>query len=354
MTLKVYKEFWKQHIRPWSGLPLFPRDMSSRDSPTTIINGQVRPHPLNRNSFISEQQYLTSVGTSYTKKDYYIQVFSDWQIEKHIYDTIFFEIDVHPDGKKQYAKLEEAIPVMLEIKEVIDSMLDDLGIARRCFFTGGRGFHYYLDFEPVFMTDYKATVTKFLKDINIIDLVDIAVIEPARIARLPFTKHLKVGGYAVYVDATNTTEIIETSLNNYVLVEPVANLQETTVLELLDLGAVLPKPKAEVGYAGKYDGPLPDCVIKIMEKILVDQHAKHEERIHLAGYLKRFNYDEEEIVDHFRNTSDFQYDLALGQVRSIPKSGHYNCVNVRRMMPGVCPGICEYIRQVARRRDDDV
>jgi len=353
LILDIYKEFWKYHIRPWSGLPLFPRDMSSRSSPTTIINGKVRPYPLNRNSFVSEKQFITSVSTSYEVKDYYVQVFSDWQIANHIYDTIFLEIDVHPDGKKQYDKMEEAMPEILESKLVVESVLDDLEIAYRCFFTGGRGFHYYLDFEPVFIADYKATVTKFLDAIGIINIVDIAVIEPARIARIPYTKHLKWKGYSVYVDTTDGAEVIDVSRNNSLVVEPITKLQETKILEYLDLEAVLPKPKQEAGYSGKYDSVLPECVTRIMEKILVDQHARHEERIHLAGYLKRFNYTEDEIVDHFRNTSDFQYDLALGQVRSIPKNAHYNCINVRRMMPDLCPGICAYIREVARRKDED-
>jgi len=353
-VLDDYKEFWKYHIRPWSGLPLFPRDMSSRDSPTTIINGKERPYPLNRNSFINEKQYLSSVGTSYENKDYYIQVFSDWQIENRIYDTIFFEVDVHPVGKKQYDTLEEAMPEILESALIIEAILDALGVSYRRFFTGGRGFHYYLDFEPVFIIDYKATTLKFLEDIGIISLVDVAVIEPARIARLPYTKHLKSEAYAVYVNGHKTVDIIEASRNNEILVEPIIKLQPTTILKLLDLEAVQPKPKEEKGYNGKYDGLLPECVNRILEKILVDQHAKHEERIHLAGYLKRFNYTDEEIVDHFRNTSDFQYDLALGQIRSIPKGGHYSCVNVRRMMHDLCPGMCEYIREVAKRLEDDI
>jgi len=353
LTLDVYKEFWKYHTRPWSGIPIFPRDMSSRSSPTTIINGVVRPYPLNRSPFVSEKQYLTSVGKSYTEKDYYIQVFSDWQIEKRIYDTVFFELDVHPEGKKQYDTLEESIPKMLEIKYMIDSVLDLFGIAYRCFFTGGRGFHYYLDFEPVFIADYKATILKFLEDINILHLVDVSVVEPARIARLPFTKHLKCGAFSIYTDSVDCTEIIKAAKNNLVTTKPVTELQDTTILQLLDFEAIQAKPEEDLGYVGEYTGLMPDCVINIIEKILVNQHAIHSERIHLAGYLKRFNFSEDVIVEHFKTTSDFQYDLTLGQIRSIPKGGHYSCINVRRMMPGLCPGMCEYIRTVAKRRDNN-
>ena len=345
MTLDIYKEYWKFHLRPWSGLPLFPRDMSSRNSPTTIIDGKTRPAPLNRNSFINEKQFISSVSKSYRKKDYYIQIFSDWQIEHNIFDTLFFEVDIHEEN------LDLAIPKMIEAKRTIDLVLDQLGVAYRRFFTGGRGFHYYLDFEPVFITDYKATAIKFLDDIGILGLVDTAVIEPARIARLPFTKHLKTKLFSVYPINNSVEELRMAAVGNDVLCEPVKLLQETTILDYLDLDAVQKKPKQDKGYIGKYDGILPECVVRIMEKILINQHALHEERIHLAGYLKRFNYDEDEIVEFFKNTSDFQYDECLKYVRSV--KGHYNCANVRLLMPDLCPGICEYIRQVAKRLDDD-
>jgi hypothetical protein len=353
MDLKIYKNFWKHHIRPWSGLPLFPRDMSSRESPTTIIGGKTVPTPLNRKSFLNEKQYLTSVGKFFQERDYYIQVFSDWQIRHRIYDTIFFEIDVHPEGKKQFDKLEDAVPIMLETKEVIDIILDGLGIAYRCFFTGGRGFHYYLDFEPTFIVDYKTTAIKFLNDIGILGIIDSAVVEPARIARLPYTKHLKCGGYSIYTNGANAEDIIRSSNNNEVLMAPVINLRKTTILDYLDVDAEPPKRVEVPDYVGKYDGILPECVLRIMKKILVDQHAVHEERIHLAGYLKRFNYDDSEIVEYFRNTSDFQYDFAMEQIASISNNGHYSCRKVRQILPDLCPGVCEYIRVFARRRDDE-
>lgn len=347
-----YASIWKAHLRPWSGLPLFPRDMASRDALEIVVNGKKRSKPLTRSPLINEQQYLASINAVHKKKDTYIQVFSDWQIEKHIFDTIFFELtDAHPDNKKYYDNIEDAIPQIMLNKYIVDRKLESLGINYRCLFTGGRGFHYYLDFEPVYIRDYKATVSKFFNDIGLIDFIDTQVLEPARVARVPHCVHLKTGYYAVYTNGMAVDTILDASKHNSILIDIPKSLTDTAILDYLDLSIVnSTKSNNNTVYANRYTDWYPDCVIAIIEKILVNQHATHDERKHLAGYLMRFNLDEDEILEYFKNTSDYNRDVALQQLRSLAGYSGYSCRNIKALMRDLCPGTCAYIRNVARRR----
>jgi hypothetical protein len=351
MTLQQYQQFWKAHLRPWSGLPLFPRDISSRDTVTTKVNGKEIPTPLNRSPVINEKQYIHSLSFMYNKKDCYVQVFSDWQIEKRIFDTIFFELaDAHPEGSKYYESMDEAMAEIMFGKHIVEKKLNNLGIAYRNFYTAGRGFHYFLDFEPVFIKDYKATLLEFFKSVGLLDLVDTAVVDSARISRIPYTKHLRTGNYAIYTGDADIDTILDASKNNKVLVEVPTGLKETSIMDYLDLDIEAPKATVNVGYDKVYIGWYPECVIGIMEKILVNQHATHDERKHLAGYLMRFRLNNDQIMEYFMNTSDFNRDVCLRQIESLADHSGYSCRNVRLILRDLCPGMCEYIRQVASKR----
>ena len=349
--MKEYQKFWKAHIRPWSGLPLFPRDMASRSTLYTIINGVKKPTPLDRKTVVSEKQYISSVSMVHKKKDTYVQVFSDWQIEKHIFDTIFFELaDVHPTDAKYYNTIEEAMSEIMFGKFLVDRKLEKLGVAYRSFFTAGRGFHYYLDFRPTYIVDYKLTTTKFLKDYGLLDLVDPSVIEMARIARIPYSKHLKTNRYAIYTGNLGTKQILRASKHNQIMVKLVNSLQKTKILDYLDVDIKPSKISSNKQYSQKYTDWYPDCVIRIMEKILINQHATHDERKHLAGYLMRFGLPHDEIIEYFKNTSDFQRDFCMSQIKSLSQYSNFSCRNVRLVMKDLCPGVCEYIRNVAKGR----
>lgn len=338
-----YKDLWLAHLRPESGLPLFPRDMSSRDMLYIKRNGGLVKAPLTRSPIVSREQYLASILSGYLRKDMYIQVFSDWQIQHRFYDTIFFEVDIHSDES-----LDAIAPEMFNVKRLIEDRLNKFGIAYRCMFTGGRGFHFYLDFSPVYIRDYKATALKFLEEIGIIDIVDTAVVEPARIARLPYTKHLKTGLYAIMIPPNaGMQEVLKASRTNVIL--QTEYKRNDNILRYLDLEAEL-SSSAGTGFdkhTGKYTGWFPECVIRVMEKLLVNQHATHDERKHLAGYLMHFGYSDDEILEFFRPASDFNRDVALSQIRSLHGYHGYACRNVRTIMRDLCPGTCRYIIDVA-------
>ena len=350
MNSGQYKDFWKAHLRPWSKLPLFPRDMSFRKELTVIVDGKERPAPLNRSRVISEKQYQASLGSAFDTQDCYVQVFSDWQIEKNIFDTLFFEIDV---GGKEY-DVDDILKDLAFDHMMIKQALDKRDIAYRFLYTAGRSIHYYLDFEPEFIYDYRTTAMKFLKDIGILDLVDTAVLEPARISRAPFAKHLKTNRFAVYFDEFDIDLIREASIVNKILVESVTSRAESKILDYLDLDVKPTRRKlSDTVYKNRYEDWYPECVIRIMERLMVNQYATHEERRHLVGYLKRFRFEDEEIAELFKNTNDFHWDYTMDQIRSLTGHSNFSCRNVRLQTKDLCPGTCEYIRLVAKRLSEE-
>ena len=350
MNSGQYKEFWKAHLRPWSKLPLFPRDMSFRKELTKIVKGKKIPVPLNRSNVISEKQYMASLGGAFNMQDCYVQVFSDWQIEKNIFDTLLFEIDV---GGKNY-DVDDILKDLALEHIIIKQALDKRSIAYRHFYTAGRSIHYYLDFEPVFIYDYRTTAMKFLKDIGILDMVDTSVLEPARISRVPSTKHLKTNRFAVYFDEFDVDLIREASMINKNLVGAVTSRAESKILDYLDLDAKPTRRRlSDTAYENRYEDWYPECVIRIIEKLMVNQHATHEERRHMTGYLKRFRFEDEEIANLCKNATDFQWDMTMDQIRSLDGHSNFSCRNVRLQMRDLCPGSCQYIRLVAKRLGEE-
>jgi len=184
-----------------------------------------------------------------------------------------------------------------------------------------------------------------------LDLVDTAVIEAARISRVPHTKHMKTKNYAVHTGSASIDRILEASCKNDIIVNVVDSLVKTNILDYLDFSIKPCATSTNMPYDQKYTSWYPECLIRIIEKIMTNQHATHDERKHLAGYLYRFKLDEHEILEYFKSTSDFLHDKALDQIRSLKGHTGYSCRNIRLIMKDLCPGVCEYIRQVARRRN---
>ena len=201
------------------------------------------------------------------------------------------------------------------------------------------------------MKDYNSTVRKFVKEQGLTNLIDTQVLEKARIARVPCTKHLKTGHYAIYTDGFEIADIIMASKSNMVLVDVSKKLEETKILDYLDLTAKPVRAGTDKTYKTKYEGYLPTCVVRIMTKLIVEQHATHDERKHLVGYLQRFRYSTEEILEYLSHASDYNVHISEDQIDSLVNYVGYTCANVKLLMPDICPGNCDYIRDLAKRKD---
>lgn len=161
------------------------------------------PHALNGmlNNRLELLRYVT-MG-----KDALSRLFSEYQIAEREYDMLFLDIDDHTDLHIALMKLN----VVLE-------RLHDNGVKKYFInFSGSKGFHIYVPFEPVRLRNYRKTMLALLTKYRIVDLVDNSAIEPKRCVRLPTTINTKSKLHCVSLGNElryNFNQIIRRSINN--------------------------------------------------------------------------------------------------------------------------------------------
>ncbi len=319
------EEYWLAHLRYWNNLTLFPREFG-----------------LNRNQ-VYKPQYLFLLSKWADKESCYVSVFSEGQLETGHFDTIFME------GRDDTDSMEQ----ILMDRDMIRGAFEKHNIGYRCFFSGRRSFHFYVDFPTIPVPNFAPMARNFVKEMDIEDLLDLPVVGNRRgMGRIPYTYNKKGEGYAVYYDGNDTTELEFISANCIIQDLPQTQLKETNVLKFLrpedDYDTQLLQP-AEVAFDGMY----PDCILNIMTKLAMERHATHDERIHLAAYMFRLGHSFDEIVNAFSNATDFNQIIAEQQVRSIIGRNYkpYRCDRVKTQMRNVCPHsankrYCHYIKKL--------
>jgi hypothetical protein len=278
-------------------------------------------------------------------------VYSEGQIKKKVYDTLFLEQREVAQGKK--VNLEDVIVD----RDMLRVIFDKYGIAYRSFYSGGRSYHFYVDFPPIPVVNLYAMARNFVDELDIGDLLDMHTVGNRRsIGRIPYTYNPKHGKYAVYSDADDAKVLEEDAKKGRMVVPPINELQETEILKYLnaddaDYTVELMKP-SEIAFDGVY----PDCVLNILSKLRLKKHASHEERIHLAAYMYKLGHSVHDIVNAFKDASDFNPIIAEQQVLSIVANNYnpYGCNRVKLDMD-VCPynkqkGYCHYIQKLAASR----
>ena len=112
-------------------------------------------------------------------KDVFMSVFSLDQRKSGMFDMIFLDID-DKDLKRSYAKLHRVL-----------DLLDSNGVyGRYVVFSGSKGFHIYIPFEETLLISYGIAVRRWLEKVGILGLVDLHVIEPNRVSRIPYSRNL--------------------------------------------------------------------------------------------------------------------------------------------------------------------
>ena len=328
--MRTKEDFWFAHLRFWNNLQLFPRE-----------------YGLKRTQ-VYKDSYFFLLSTQYNKISCYTSVYSEGQIEKGIYDTLFLEAREGPQNVK---------PDMDDIimdRDILRAIFDKYKIGYRCFYSGGRSYHFYVDFPPMPVVNLYAMARNFVSEIDIGDLLDMHTVGNRRsIGRIPYTYNPKYERYAVYSMADDAKTLEEDSRKGKMRIAPITELQDTEILKYLnaddaDYTVELMKPSENA-----FNGVYPDCVLSIMAKIRMKHHASHEERIHLAAYMYKLGHPLYEIIQAFKDTSDYNPVVAEQQVLSIISNNYnpYGCARVKLNLD-ICPfnkqkGYCHYIRNLS-------
>jgi len=286
-------------LRAENSLPLFPREVGLKRETVDSLDAFFE--------YVADCQRL--------KVDCYASVFSKWQIENSMFDTIFLDVDD------------------VESAEYVRDVLESNGLVAREY-CSGRGYHFYLDFPAVKMLDYKNVVRRFVSSfLGLSEHVDMHVVgDVRRMARVPLTYNTKVDrAMSIISDECYLNTRLPKVLESLRMVEPVTAEYEERVVD------VFKKAK------------LPPCIEKLIETVVETGELEHHERLILATYLLQ-NFSFEDVKKLFMLCNDYSESKTTYQLRWLIENKYepYSCKRVKQL--GVCPlkNVCEWYPWLGR------
>ena len=287
-------------LRADSGLQLFPREVG-----------------LKRETVGSLDEFLEYVSSCQRLNvDCYASVFSKMQIEGSVFDTIFLDVDD------------------MQSAAVVRDVLEGNGLVAREY-CSGRGLHFYIDFEPVKIVDYKNVVRRFVSEVlGLSKYVDMHVVgDVRRMARVPLTYNTKVcRTMSIIYDECYLNRDLPKALERLRMSEPITAEYEERVVD------VFKKTR------------LPPCIEKLIETVVETGELDHHERLILATYLLH-NFSFEDVKKLFMLCSDYTEEKTMYQLRWLIDNKYepYSCRRVKEL--GDCPlkgGVCEWFPWLGR------
>ena len=240
----------------------------------------------------------------------YSSVFSKWQIENNIFDTIFLDVDD------------------VAFAEIVRGVLEKSNLYAREY-CSGRGYHFYIDFPQTKLINYKYAVRRFVSEIlDLSDYVDMHVVgDIRRMARVPLTYNSRAGKMmSVISDECFLNRKVAGILESLRMVDSVTAEYEQKIVDVF-----------------KSD-KLPPCIEKLIEHIVGTGELDHQERLILSTYLLR-NFSFEDVKRLMMLCNDYREDKTEYQLRWLIENSYepYSCRRVKEL--GVCPlkgRVCEW------------
>ena len=189
MINQFYTTQWQIHL---GGVDAFPRDLAYVKDPS----------PLSKRFKVYDwKSFVQQVWQHISYLDTFVSIFSDDQQNHNNYNTIFIDIDA--------TNLQDAYD---DVQKISKFAAKTKTISPRIYFSGQKGFHVYLDFEPTSFKHYKEVALGYvetLKDALGLQHVDAACSgDKKRVSRLPYTKHTSTGYLCIPIKPTMTLETI--------------------------------------------------------------------------------------------------------------------------------------------------
>lgn len=267
---------------------------------------------------MSKEQYLDFMTRNKERTDCYTSVYCDRQINMNLVDTIFVEIDA------------DTFDDATSRSKVLESHLRNNGIEYRKYFSGRRGFHYYLDMPPVHLSSPGATVAAFVRALP--QVVDPHVLSgPRQMARTPFTRHSKTLLWCVPVTQGFTLQ--QSICPRASECDLVCNHDLGNILQGLD-------EKVEVqACTYKINNQIwPTCITNALVELQTTGELDHRQRLHLTAFLLKSGYEGQQVEDVYATyAKDYKPGITRQQIAHMIKTGMacYTCKNVQTM--NLCP-----------------
>ncbi|MBS7612230.1 hypothetical protein KEJ27_08550 [Candidatus Bathyarchaeota archaeon] len=200
-------------------------------------------------------------------------------------------------------------------------------------FTGNRGYQLWLQLDkPLPALYYRMAFHYYLTGLTFDGRMDRNVADPARLIRLPYTKH-ENGGLALPLDPETSTPLK--------LEEAVSRLKPASVSMLEELANIKPleKPKRMVIGMKKATGvfKIRPCIQEALNNRL-DGGNGHMMRLAVAVEFLNRGYTVEEVVPLFQSQLDFKPGKTRYFVEKAKEKGYkpFKCSTIRRL--GFCIG----------------
>lgn len=320
MNMDKLTKVWMQHLRPRSQ-SIWPREFG-----------------LNRKILLNELEYLSLMKKYWNTENTYCAVYSDKQINNHMVDTLFIE------GRDWEEQLTTDVMIrMTEEARNTVNQFRNFGVFPRVYFSAGRGYHYYTDFDECEIKHLRFAANELLRDCKIPnEWLDTHVIGNMRaMARIPCTLNMRTRLYCIPVDVFDDPMNI---LSHSLRCKPYDISWEPT--EDLDLQMMDYEEKAKEKQDYKMDIQIngtpalkihPPCIVKIIAKMQETGYATHMERLHLVSYFRQLSWSLETSIAFFKKHSNDWGNAGLYHVKYAYKRGSY-CLSCSKAADNhVCP-----------------
>lgn len=255
------------------------------------------------------------------------------------FDYVVYDFDI-PLPKEQCVKLREEEPKRFKalLEKTMSEALRLYWHLHKSFlcspmlvYTGNRRYQVWLHLEKPLPAAYHNMILHYyILGLEFGRKLDPNVAEPARMARLPYTKHEQVG-LAVPLDPK--------TLEPFKLEEVASRLKATatrTLEELIGIEPVkIPKPVSIGKKRTNKKFRIRPCIQEVLNRPL-DGGDRHMMRIAVATEHLHAGYRIDEVVDLFKNQPDFNSKITRYYVEHLAKRGFkpFRCETIRKL--GFC------------------
>ncbi len=330
-----YAPYWLAHLRPHNDPYIFPRQVAE---------------PW-RSIVVSEEQYVNWILKRNGKKECYTAVYSQEARRRGIIDTVLTDIDDVVYGLKLWRWM----------------LLSD--IHPRAMYSG-KGIHLFMDFKPIVLKDPAQCIRDWADKLPMRDVmkVDIdtkkgkPIIDPTvigdinRCTRIPYTFNTRVKPLMsfylpddvdeaeklidsyVYRDIIRPPGIMPIFHDNVPLSQELLRIDSTPPVRYGDTRKELISPQFKSMMHTQMLDTYPACIREYIETIRDTGELDHYQRLQLVTFLNRIGYDEDSIVQLFKeHAKDFSERITRYQIRYVIRRNLKVRGCVKAIQMGICP-----------------
>jgi len=335
-----YSKYWMIHLRLHSNPFPFPRKVGE---------------PF-QSMVSSKDEYVEWVRRHSGRTECYVAVYSEEQKRRGVIDTVLVDVDNVPFGLKlwKYFQYNNIYPRVMY---------------------SGKGLHQFIDFDPIKLSRPNDTIRKWASQLPMRDVglwkkakastrkrfapyIDPAVIgDISRVSRIPYTLNTRVKPYMSFYLPQDVNEA-ERLIKSYVIreiKEPPRvevnfghnNIAVANALLQYDsqpiVNPLVQAPRFNINekvmMSKKMLEDYPVCIKKYLEDLRDTGELDHYQRLQLVTFLHRVGYDDEAIVNLFREYAhDYNETKTRYQVTYIIKRE----LKMRGCISAIDLGICCY------------